>query len=251
MPGRMADEPLAAAVSPGATASPSAAATSAFACLTALAGCGAPSPPAPRPGSPESLVAYLRGVVGADLATRQREVASWELPAALWERTLVPVYRPLYPDYRRAFAAAVPSRVDQLARTGPVAARRHFAGDPGLTLAEARERWALPTLFPSLVAEAGGAPIDAVFVADGERWRALIGLDAAVHARVAARDPSCAAHLALAGPTGRCTDVGAAIAEAALRTDGEAPGSAAGAAALDQLAHVCRLAEMLCGTGSP
>lgn len=203
--------------------------------LVALAACR-PSPPR---GSPEALVAYLGTVVGADDATRRREVASWELPAALWDRTVVASYRPLHADYERAFAAALPALVDRLARPDPVTARRHFAGDPRLTLAQAQGRWALPTLFPSLVAEAGGAPIDAVFVADGERWRALVGLDAVVRARVTALDPGCAARLALAGPTGRCTDVGAAIAEAALRTD------------RDRLAHACRLAETLCGKGSP
>jgi len=195
--------------------------------------------PAPAPGSPEALVAYLGAVVGADAATRRREVASWQLPAALWERTVVAIYRPLHADYQRAFAAELPALVDRLARPAMVTARRHWAGDPGLTLAQAQGRWALPTLFPSLVAEAGGAPIDAVFVPDGERWRALVGLDAVVRARVAALDPGCAANLVLAGPTGRCTDVGFAIAEAALRTD------------RDQLAHVCRLAETLCGKGSP
>lgn len=202
---------------------------------TAL-GCRTPAPP---PGSPEALVAYLTPVAGADPATRQREVAGWELDEALWNRTVVAAYRPLYAEYRAAFAAAAPGLVDRLAGGPPVTARRHFAGDPRLTLAEARDRWALPVLFPSLVAEAGGAPIDAVFVADGGRWRTLAGLDVAVRARVAALDPACAADLALAGRTGRCTDLGAAIAEAALRTD------------RDRLAHVCRLAETLCGKESP
>jgi hypothetical protein len=209
----------------------------------AVAACSPSAPPAPplRPGSPEALVAYLQGVVGADAATRQREAAGWLLDPARWDATLVPVYRPLYAEYRRAFAAELPALVDRLARPGPVTARRHFAGDPRLTPAEARNRWALPVLFPSLVAEAGGAPIDAVFVADGTAWRALVGLDQVVLGRVAALDPGCAAHLALAGPPGHCTDVGAEIAAAALRT----------APADDRLAHVCRLAETLCGKGSP
>jgi hypothetical protein len=219
--------------------------------VAALAGlaaaCSASPPPAPppRPGSPEALVAYLATVVGADAATRQREAASWLVPPALWSATLVEAYRPLYAEYQRAFAADLPAVVDRLARPGPVTARRHFAGDLRLTPAEARDRWALPTLFPSLVAEAGGAPIDAVFVADGAAWRALIGLDAAVLARVAALDPGCARDLARAGPPGHCTDVGAAVADAALRTTPalRTPG--------DSLAHVCRLAETLCGKESP
>jgi len=178
-------------------------------------------------------------VAGADEATRQREVSGWQLDAALWDRTVIALYRPLHADYQRAFAAELPALVARLAGPGPVAARRHYAGDPRLTRSQARDRWAVPPLFPSLVAEAGGAPIEAVFVPDGGRWRALVGLDAVVRARVATLDPGCAAQLTLAGPTGRCTDVGAAIATAALRTD------------RDQLAHVCRLAETLCGKGSP
>jgi hypothetical protein len=154
--------------------------------------------------------------------------------------------------------AELPALVDRLARPGPVTARRHFAGDLRLTPAEARDRWALPTLFPSLVAEAGGAPIDAVFVADGPAWRALVGLDQVVLARVAALDPGCAAHLALAGRPGHCADVGAAIADAALRAGGRAETLRAQTLRAqtlrkdgDQLAHVCRLAETLCGKGSP
>jgi len=213
--------------------------------IATTAACGSPAPP-PRPGSPEALAAYLATVVGADATTRQREVASWLAPPALWDVTLVEPYRPLYAEYQRAFAAELPALVDRLAHPGPVTARRHFAGDPRLTPAEARDRWALPVLFPSLVAEAGGAPIDAVFVSEGPAWRALVGLDQVVLARVAALDPGCAAHLALAGPLGHCTDVGAAIVGAAqtgpaLRT----------APADDPLAHVCRLAETLCGKGSP
>ena len=201
----------------------------------ALAACR----PAPAPGSPEALVAYLETVVGADEATRQREAASWRLDPPLWDHTVTEVYRPLHTDYQQTFEAALPALVAQLAHPGPISARRHYAGDPRLTLAQSRDRWALPTLYPSLVAEAGGTSIDAVFVPDGARWRVLVGLDAVVRARVAALDPHCAANLALAGPTGRCTDVGAAIADAALRTQRE------------RLAHVCRLADTLCGKESP
>jgi len=209
--------------------------------LVVVAAChDAPRPPA---GSPEALVAYLQGVAGADEVTREREIAGWQLDEALWDHTVVALYRPLHAEYQRAFTDQVPALVARLAHGGPITARRHYAGDPRLTLPQGRDRWALPALFPSLVAEAGGAPIDAVFVPDGERWCALVGLDAVVRARVAALDPGCAALLARAGAAGRCTDVGAAIADAALRTG---PG-----ADRDRLAHVCRLAETLCGKGSP
>jgi len=204
----------------------------------AIAACNK-TPPRPPAGSPEALVAYLQTVVSADEATRQREAESWQLSAALWDHTVVAPYRPLHADYQRAFAAEIPALVARLAHGGTVTARRHYAGDPRLSLSQGRDRWALPPLYPSLVAEAGGAPIEAVFIPDGDRWRALVGLDTVVRARVAAVDPGCAASLARAGSTGHCTDVGAAIALAALRTN------------RDELAHVCRLAETLCGKGSP
>lgn len=209
----------------------------------ALAGCRAPAP-----GSAEALAAYLETVASADAETRQREAAGWMPDAQLWDATVIAAYRPLHADVQQAFAAALPALVAQLARPGArgspgspgsVTVRRHYAGDPRLTLAQSRDRWALPTLFPSLVAEIDGAPLDAVFIPDGDRWRALVGLDAVVRARVARLDPDCAAQLARAGPTGRCTDVGAAIADAALRTD------------RDRLAHVCRLADTLCGKEAP
>jgi hypothetical protein len=206
--------------------------------LFAAAACSG-SPSGPAPGSPEALVGYLQTVIGAGEATRQREAASWQLPAALWDHTVVAPYRPLHADYQRAFAAEIPALVARLAHGAAVTARRHYAGDPRLTLSQGRDRWALPPLYPSLVAEAAGLPIEAVFIPDGDRWRALVGLDTVVRARVAALDPGCAANLARAGSTGPCTDVGAAIASAALRTDRE------------ELAHVCRLAETLCGKGSP
>ena len=222
----------------------------------ALAACRSPAG-APAPGSPEALIAYLQGVIASDDAAQQREVRGWQLDEPAWNRTVVEPYRPLYADYRRAFAAEAPALAARLGHAGPIAARRHYAGDPRLSLSQARDRWALPVLFPSLVAEAGGAPIDTVFVADGAGWRALIGLDTVVRARVAALDPACAARLALAGARGRCGDVGAVIADAALRSDRTAPpfGGAAGRAPptvdRDRLAHACRLAVTLCGKEAP
>lgn len=203
--------------------------------LVALAACR-DSPPA---GSPEALASYLSGVRDAEDATRQQAVASWLLDEPAWRRTVIPTYLPLYPDYQRAFVAEAPALVAQLAHGGPITARRHFAGDPRLGLAQGRDRWALPVLYPSLVAEAGGARIDTVFVADGGRWYALLGLDAALRARIAALDPVCATHVAAAGATGRCTEVAATIADAALRTE------------RDRVARLCRIAETLCGKEAP
>ena len=204
--------------------------------IVALVACHTPTDP------PAALAAYLDDLRHADALTRAREVAGWQLDEPAWRRTVTADYQPLYADYTRAFTAAAPAILDQLARlppAAPITARRHFAGDPRLTRAEARERWALPTLFPSLVADADGAPIDGVFVVDGGRWRALVGLDAAVRGRVAALDAACAARVAAAGPAGRCSDVAAEIVAAVLQNDSR------------KVARLCPLADTLCGKGSP
>lgn len=187
------------------------------------------SPPA---SSEHRLEVYLADVAALPAEARLREVQSWQLDEAAWNRTVAEAYRPLFAEYQRAFAAeaqaitALPARVH---------ARRHWAGDPKLSREQARLRWALPVLAPSLVAD----PIDTVFVDDGGHWRALLGLDSALLGRVARTDPRCAEALTFAGPRGRCSDVGAAIADAALRTQP------------DRMAHLCRLAETLCGKEAP
>lgn len=117
--------------------------------------------------------------------------------------------------------------------------RAHFAGDPKLTFDQAIARWALPTLYPSQVAEVAGAPLDAVFVRDGERWRALVGLGRVVRARVAALDASCATVFDVATPSKLCADSRWPIAEAALRTDRE------------RLLRACQLAAGVCGKPTP
>ncbi len=193
----------------------------------------------PQPGSAEDLAAYLGTVAGADEATRTREVGDWVLDEATWQSTVVPTYRPLWAAYTRAFAPVRPALIARLARAGSITARRHFAGDPRLTPSQGRLRWAVPTLYPSMVAELDGAPIDTVFVYDGARWHVLAGLDDVVLDRARALDPTCAARLALAGPRGKCTEVGWAIADAALRDDREG------------FTRTCALASMLCGNGSP
>jgi len=213
----------------------------ALAALAALGlACNAPPPaPGPKPGSPEHLAAYLSTIAGTDEATRERAVASWLVPEATWNRTLVIPWRSLYAEYAAGFAARVPAVAAQLAALDPVTARRHYAGDRRLTLGEARLRWALPVQYPSDVAEVGGAPIDAVFLFDGERWRALLGVDELVLAHLRALAPACADKLALAGPLGRCSEVGYLVAAAALHGGGA------------ELDRACRMAATLCGTPAP
>lgn len=180
-----------------------------------------------------TLAEYLGALAGADDATRAREVASWQLDRATWERTVVATYAGVHDDYTRAFAAAAPALVAQIATRQPITTRPHFAGDPKLTLGQAHARWALPVQYPSEIAELDGAALDAVFLHDGARWRAIVGIDGVLRAKAAAIDPACAAYLG-ATPSRKCSEVGWVIADAALRSD------------RPRFAHACSLASNLC-----
>ena len=191
------------------------------------------------PGTAEDLAAYLAMIARADEATRTHEIASWIVDEAMWRRAIVEPYRALWPEYVRGFDAEVNGLVARLGHPGEITARRHYAGDPRLTLAQSRLRWAEPVLSSSFVAELGGTPIDTVFVFDGGHWRVLAGLDELMLVHVRARAPACVELLARAGASGRCTEVGWVIADAALRADDV------------RLAHACQLAATLCGNRSP
>lgn len=186
----------------------------------------------PPVSSEQRLRRYLEDVAALPAEARVREIQGWQLDEAAWQRTVAEAYRPLFGEYQRAFAAELPVLEALPAR---VHVRRHYAGDPKLSREQARLRWALPVLAPSYVAD----PIDTVFVDDHGHWRALLGADSALIGRIATQDPRCADAVVLAGPRGRCSDVGSAIADAVLRTQP------------DRVAHLCRLAETLCGTESP
>ncbi len=201
-----------------------------IALIVVIAACREPPPPR------ATLADDLATLAGADEATRARAVASWQLDRATWERTVVPNYAGLHSEYVLAFEAAAPALVAKLAQRGTVVTRPHFAGDPKLTLGQARTRWALPVQYPSHVADLDGSALDAVFINDGARWRAITGLDGVLRARAAALDPACAAHLdVVPSPTSKqCSDIGWVIADAALRSD---------RARFD---HACSLAATLC-----
>jgi hypothetical protein len=201
-----------------------------------MLGCHHDATPSP---DPEGLVAYLSTLAGTDAATRREAVAGWELDRDAWNRIIVPPYRSLWDDYHARFAAEAPALVGKLARAGVITARRHYAGDPKLTPSQGRLRWVLPVLYPSVVAEIDGVPIDTVFVHDGAGWRALAGLDASIRAFVSHLDHHCGALLDAAGPAGRCTEMAAGMTDAALRTDHE------------QFGHMCQLATPLCGNPAP
>lgn len=191
------------------------------------------------PARSADLPTYLAAVASEGQEARTREVASWRLDEAAWRRIVVDPYRALHADYLRAFDAAAPALVANLVAPVPtISARPHFAGDPQLTTGQVRARWALPVAFASEIAMIGGAPIDAVFVRDGDRWRAIVGLDVVIRARVDRLDPACGALLDIPAPPPRCRDVAWEVADAALRSD------------RDRFRHACTLATTLCGKPS-
>ena len=112
--------------------------------------------------------------------------------------------------------------------------RKHLAGDPALTPSQGRLRWVVPVLYPSMVADLDGKPIDTVFVRDGSHWRALAGLDDEVLARARALDITCGDRLATAGPPTPCTQIAWVVADAAMRGQAE------------RFAHACKLATASC-----
>ena len=208
--------------------------------LSLAVACQRADPPPPPPAPPhavtptdlrEQLLAPLAGAAPADVS---RAIAHWRLDEPAFDRTVITAYRGLYADYVAAFDAAAPAIAAQLAHGGTIATRRHWGGDRALVNGQARTRWAVPTMFPSAVAELDGSPLPFVFVPDGQQWRALLGLDDVVVARARAWSTSCADLLVLAGPPGHCSDAGWMIADGAVRGD---------RAAFD---HGCQLAANLC-----
>jgi hypothetical protein len=139
----------------------------------------------------------------------------------------------------REFDAIAPALQTQLGRSrGAIEIRDHFADDPKLTRGQARTRWALPVMAKASVVMIADAPVDAVFIEDGGRWRAIVGLDRVVTAHVERLDPACAARIDGASSL-RCRNVAWQVADAALRNERE------------RFAHACSLAVTLCGTPSP
>jgi hypothetical protein len=211
-----------------------------LAAVAGLLGCGSPTT---QQAQPAELGAYL-GAITTDHAAS--EVASWRLDEAAWRRIVVEPYRGLHADYAREFDRLAPALAASLGR-GDVADREHFAGDPELTQDQAVARWAVPPLFPSRVATAGGAPLDVVFLRDGGRWRAIAGLGAIVHRHAVDLDlvanTRCSGLFAVERPhrelTKACRDATWPIADALLRSD------------RDRATRACKLAVNVCGKRSP
>jgi len=244
-------------------AAPALAACSALALALALALAACRRAPAgPPPGSADDLAAYL-GRLAADPEAAARELPRWPLDRALWQRTVVEPYRARWEEL--APAARLRALAGQL-RPGAVTVRRHYADDPRLTPGQLWQRWALPPLYPSFVAELDGRPLDAVFLHDGARWRTLAGLDDLIYARVHALDPSCAAFLLAVTASHDCASGAWAVADAALRappptpppipsptppTPEPLPPAAPAPADRDRFGRTCHIAANLCGKRSP
>lgn len=198
--------------------------------LLALAACQRVEP------GPQDLGKRLSALAGCAPGACEREVKSWKLDRAAWDRLVVEPYRGEWPykRYARTFDDAVPVLAAQLRAGGGVTLRAHFAGDPLNTFGQARARWAVPVQYPSQVALVGGKPLDVVFDIDRTGTvHALTGVDDIVNARTALVDPSCADLLASAR-AGKCLEIGWVIAEAALRDE------------RDRLARACAQAAGLC-----
>ncbi|MDX2089364.1 MAG: hypothetical protein SFX73_16035 [Kofleriaceae bacterium] len=198
--------------------------------LLALAACQRVEPRAQDLG--KRLAALAHCAPGAC----EREVKSWKLDRAEWDRLVVDPYRgeQPYARYARAFDEAVPALAAQLRAGGGVAVRSHFAGDPRNTLGQARARWAVPVQYPSKVVELGGKPLDVVFDVDRQgRVHAITGIDRIINMRAAKIDPVCAADLA-AARTGKCLEIAWVLADAALRDD------------VERFTRSCALAAGLC-----
>ncbi|HEY4239422.1 MAG TPA: hypothetical protein VGM88_06375 [Kofleriaceae bacterium] len=199
-----------------------------------------PPPPAlPAEQTARDLAAYLTELEAHDAAAIDAAAATWELTRAEWDATVVPAARPLYDEYARHYAELVPQLAVHLTSKEPIAARPHFAGDLRATHADIRTRWLLPTLYPSVVVDAGGHTLDAVFVRRPGGWGSLIGLDGAATMRIAQISDRCADYYDRAGAPGRCTDIAAELFAAAMTTD---------RARFD---HACSLAASACGNPSP
>ena len=165
-----------------------------------------------------------------------RRVGELKLTRAEWTSVVVEPYRDTYDDYARAFDAAAPTiaaQIEASTKSSAITTRQHYAGDPKLTRGQARTRWALPVQAPADVVDLDGAPIDAVFVRVGDRYKAIVGVDQIVVDRARGLDERCASYLETLGSKA-CQEVGWEIADAALRAD------------RNRFVHACSLAAAQC-----
>jgi hypothetical protein len=173
-----------------------------------LAACGtAREAPPPLPEAPglDGLRAHLL----AARADPARAIAGWATPPGKWRALVTPAYVEHRDDELAALAAR--GLAQELAAYDGAAPRAHYADDPALDAGQIHLRWMLPTLAPAAVVPG----LDAVFVHDGDAWRALVDLDDTI---TAALPPDCAAAYRALAPK-PCQEWAFEIAEGVLRGD--------------------------------
>ncbi len=168
-------------------------------------------------------VAAIAGASQPDAAARA-VLAGWQVPAEAWPALVTPPFRPHHAAYAAAFVAAAPAATGELralaagAATSAVEVRWQYADDPALTPAQARLRVALPVGRPGAIVTLAGRPLAPVFVHDGRRWRALLGLEQVIALRLAARAPACVAPY-VAAAREPCLAMSAPVIHAVLADD--------------------------------
>jgi hypothetical protein len=162
-----------------------------------------PPPPPPEPTGPDGLVAVLDRAAPFDC-----------LPdGATWNALVTPAYRgraadPLGLESFRLL------RVDRARR--PFAARPLYADDATVPASLRRVRPALPIGEPPLIVFAGDTALPALFAYRDHRWWCLVDLDGLVVGSL--EDDACRAAYVASG-SGRCLDLTAPVAAAALGND--------------------------------
>ena len=186
--------------------------------LLVVMACGSEKAAPPPPPGPPPLAEYLRGLSKLDRDARTDEIRGWTMDGGTFRDLVVEPYAATWDIYDKQIRFETLGLERRFDGAPTVTTRAHYAGDPKLTLGQARARWALPVQYPSEVAELDGLPINVVFVRDGTRWRALTGIDIAVMRAAIVLEPACGELLGVVG-TGECANVLWQVADAALRED--------------------------------
>lgn len=171
-----------------------------------------PPPPPPQPTGPDGLVTVLARSQPFDCLPDR----------ATWNALVTAPYRD-----RAADPLGLESfRLLRIERA-PVTARVLYADDAEVPASLRRARPALPVGQPPLVAFSGGRALPALFAYHHDRWVCLVDLDGLVQS--ALEDEPCR-RAYVASASGRCLDLTAPVAAAALT--GDADGAARGCALL-------------------
>jgi len=162
-----------------------------------------------------------------DRAWRARRVAeACAVDAPTWRRMVTPPYAPHFARYAPPTAdllGDVAAEVAALVPVGEIRVVPLYADDLRIPAGLRRARPTFPVGRPPLVVRVDSyVPhvLDLAFMRVDGRWRCLASTDGLVRRAIADRDPACAAAYGQSA-TGRCLDLTAPIASAAL--DGDLP----------------------------